>query len=151
MTFKDLKKRVSLELLPQQQYSNLFERLQNKPSWIWNIEEHKQEDIKTNGNCCFNHIIGLPTKERIEKPFFDYQKILYDALLSINNDNNNNVSILTNNQTYFNAKSKDKEKLKPSSSESNEDKEEKKESKEPNYHEDEILEEKQEYTYLYLQ
>ncbi|MFL6418786.1 MAG: hypothetical protein ACJ71P_05140 [Nitrososphaeraceae archaeon] len=78
MTFKDLKKRVSLEL-PQQQ-SRFFGRLQNKPFWIWKIEEHKQEDIRTNGDCCFNHIIGLPTKGRIENPLFDYQKILYDAL-----------------------------------------------------------------------
>jgi hypothetical protein len=65
MTFKDLKRRVSLEVA--QQYSKLFERLQGKPFWIWNIQEHKQEDIKTNGDCCFNHIIGLPTKEGIEK------------------------------------------------------------------------------------
>ena len=77
MTFKDLKKRVTLE---SHQQSRLFERLRNKPFWIWDIEQHKQEDIRTNGYCCFNHIIGLPTKERIEKPIFDYQKILYDTL-----------------------------------------------------------------------
>ena len=29
----------------------------------------------------FNHIIGLPKKDGTEKPIFDYQKILYDALL----------------------------------------------------------------------
>src|ERR671922_1517982 len=79
MTFKDLKKRVSLEA--QQQQSRLFETLHHKPFWIWNIEEHKLEDIKTNGNCCFNHIIGLPTKEGEEKAIFDYEKILYDVLL----------------------------------------------------------------------
>ena len=84
MTFKDLKKRVSLETTGQHR---LFERLRNKPFWIWDIEEHKQEDIRTNGDCCFNHIIGLPTKERIEKPIFDYQKILYDALLIPDIDN----------------------------------------------------------------
>jgi hypothetical protein len=50
VTFKDLKKRVTLEATVQQQ-SKLFERLQNKPFWIWNIVEHKQEDIKTNGDC----------------------------------------------------------------------------------------------------
>ena len=58
MTFKDLKKRVSLEI--SQLKPILFNRLQNKPFWIWNIEEHKREYIKTNGDCCFNHIIGLP-------------------------------------------------------------------------------------------
>ena len=75
VTFKDLKKRVTLEVIEQQ--SRLFERLQNKPFWIWNIEDHKQEDIKTNGDCCFNHITGLPTKEGIEKAMFNkelYQK-----------------------------------------------------------------------------
>jgi hypothetical protein len=84
VTFKDLKKRVSLETTGQHR---LFERLRNKSFWIWDIREHKAEDIRIRGDCCFNHIIGLPTKERIEKPIFDYQKILYDALLisSINN------------------------------------------------------------------
>jgi hypothetical protein len=46
LTFKDLKKKVSSVT---QQQNKFFERLQNKPFWIWNIEEHKQEDIKTNG------------------------------------------------------------------------------------------------------
>lgn len=79
MTFKDLKKRVSLEATQQQ--SRLFQRLQDKPFWIWNIDEHKQEYVRTNGDCCFNHIVGLPVKGRIEKPLFDYEKLLYDSLL----------------------------------------------------------------------
>ena len=37
--------------------------------------------IKTKGDCCFNHIIGLPKKENTEKPLFDYEKLLYDSLL----------------------------------------------------------------------
>ncbi|MFL6419456.1 MAG: hypothetical protein ACJ71P_08600 [Nitrososphaeraceae archaeon] len=45
MTFKDLKKRVVSETAVQHQQSRLFERLHNKPFWIWNIEEHKQEEI----------------------------------------------------------------------------------------------------------
>ena len=65
IVFKDLQKLVS-----QQQKENtrkeLFQRLQDKPFWIWNKEEHKQEDIKTYGDCCFNHIIGLPQKDGIE-------------------------------------------------------------------------------------
>jgi len=40
------------------------------------------EDFRTKGECCFNHIIGLPTKEGLEKPMFDYEKILYDSLLN---------------------------------------------------------------------
>jgi hypothetical protein len=64
----------------QQQETRLFERLMNKPFWIWNIEQHKREDIHTKGDCCFNHIIGLPTKEGMQRPIFDYQKLLYDSL-----------------------------------------------------------------------
>ncbi|MGC2428717.1 MAG: hypothetical protein WA421_16910 [Nitrososphaeraceae archaeon] len=79
MTFKDLEKRVTLETAQRQ--SSLFERLRNKSFWIWDQQQHKQEDIKTNGDCCFNHITGLPHKESIEKPIFDYQKLLYDSLL----------------------------------------------------------------------
>ena len=82
MTFKDLKKRVSLEI-PQQQ-ARLFERLLNKPFWIWNIEEHKLEDIRTDGDCCFNHIIGLPQKDGNDKPLYDYEQIIFDSLVTSN-------------------------------------------------------------------
>jgi late competence protein required for DNA uptake (superfamily II DNA/RNA helicase) len=80
LTFKDLKKRVSLETAQHQ--SRLFERLQNKPFWIWNIGEHKQEDIKTNGYCCFNHIVGLPQKDAVDKPMYEYEKMIFDCLVS---------------------------------------------------------------------
>jgi hypothetical protein len=84
IVFKDLHKLVS----QQQQDSTrkeLFERLQGKPFWIWDKQLHKLEDIKTDGDCCFNHIVGLPTKEGKEKTIFDYEKILYDALLDNGN------------------------------------------------------------------
>jgi hypothetical protein len=86
VTFKDLRKRVCIET---QQQSRLLERLRSKPFWIWSVKEHKQEDVKTNGDCCFNHIIGLPTKEGMEKAIFDYEKILYNSLL-INGISNHN-------------------------------------------------------------
>jgi hypothetical protein len=79
VTFKDLKKRVSLEITQEQ--SRLFERLQNKPFWIWNIEEHRQEDIRTNGGCCFNHVIGLPQKDGQDKPLYDYEKTIFRSVL----------------------------------------------------------------------
>jgi hypothetical protein len=79
LTFKDLKKRVSLETIHQQQ-SKLFERLLNKPFWIWDQQQHKLEDIITNGDCCFNHIIGLPQKNGDDKPLFDYEQIIFDSL-----------------------------------------------------------------------
>ncbi len=80
MTFKDLKKRVSLETITQQY--RLFERLHNKPFWIWNIDKHRQEDIRTNGDCCFNHIIGLPQKDTVDKPLYDYQRMIFDSLVT---------------------------------------------------------------------
>jgi hypothetical protein len=80
VTFKDLRKRIST-VETTQEYKAL-ERLRNKPFWMWDIDQHRQEDNRTNGECCFNHIIGLPTKGRTEKPIFDYEKILYDSLLS---------------------------------------------------------------------
>jgi hypothetical protein len=79
VTFKELKKRVSNAETAQQ--SMLFERLHNKPFWIWDIEEHKQQDIRTKGDCCFNHIIGLPQKNGIRKPLYDYEKMIFDCLL----------------------------------------------------------------------
>ena len=85
MTFKDLKKRVALETAQQQ--SKLFQRLQNKSFWICNRQEHKQEDVKTNGNCCFNHIIGLPQKDGNDKPLYDYEQTIFNSLIIQNNNN----------------------------------------------------------------
>jgi hypothetical protein len=79
VTFKDLKKRASVETAQQ---SRLFERLNNKPFWIWNVDGHKQEDIRTDGDCCFNHIIGLPQKDSVDKPFYDYQRMIFDSLVT---------------------------------------------------------------------
>ena len=93
MTFKDLKKLVTLDTITQQQ-SNLFKRLRNKPFWIWNIEEHKQEDIKTKGNCCFNHIIGLPQKDGVDKPLYDYEKIIFDSLTTQNGNTRSNSAAI---------------------------------------------------------
>jgi len=79
VTFKDLKKRVSITPGVQQQI-RLLEMLIDRPFWIWDIEHHKKEDINTNGNCCFNPIIGLPRKDGVEKPIFDYEKKIFYAL-----------------------------------------------------------------------
>jgi hypothetical protein len=84
MTFKEVRRVIS-KVYPElsdeslQLRNRFFSRLRNKPFWIWNPEEHKAEDIRTKGDCCFNHIIGLPVKEE-ERPLYDYQKIIYDAL-----------------------------------------------------------------------
>jgi hypothetical protein len=86
LTFKDLRSQLS-KLQQSPENSKAFDILRDKPFWIWDHEQHKLEDIKTNGNCCFNHIVGLPVKDKTEYPMFDYEQILYDALL--NPDSNN--------------------------------------------------------------
>ena len=81
MTFKDLQKLVqSSQSDPD--YTKQLERLQNKPFWIWDQQQHKLEDIRAKGDCCFNHILSMPKKNGIGKPFFDYQKIIFDYLQS---------------------------------------------------------------------
>jgi hypothetical protein len=79
VTFKDLQKVIQSQSGPEQ--SQLLQRLKDKPFWIWDTKQHKQQDIKTKGDCCFNHIIGLPRKDGTEKSIFDYEKLLYDSLL----------------------------------------------------------------------
>jgi hypothetical protein len=91
IVFKDLQKLVSHSQSQQQQQKEnsrkeLFESLQGKPFWIWNIDEHKQEDIKTDGDCCFNHIIGLPQKNGVDKPLYEYEKIIFDSLITQNSN-----------------------------------------------------------------
>jgi hypothetical protein len=85
VTFKDLKKRIDLTM---QQELRLFEKVRNKPFWIWDVEEHKREDIKTNGVCCFNHIIGLPQKDSVDKPLYDYERMIFDSLFTQNGNAN---------------------------------------------------------------
>ena len=82
MTFKDLQKLIQSQSNEEQ--NQLLTRLRDKPFWIWNTKQHKQEDIKTNGECCFNHIIGLPRKDGIDKPLFDYERC-YMMLYSLKN------------------------------------------------------------------
>lgn len=94
MTFKELQKLISSSSLNKQQeqeessiekynprLSLLLSRLRNKPFWIWDKSEHLRKHELTKGNCCFNHIIGLPQKDGIPMPMFDYEKIIFDSLI----------------------------------------------------------------------
>jgi hypothetical protein len=78
VTFKDLQKLVQSESGHNQ--SQLLHRLGNKPFWIWDQKQHKQTEIKTKGDCCFNHIIGLPQKDSQDMPLLAYQRTLYNSL-----------------------------------------------------------------------
>jgi len=57
--------------------------LKGLPFWIWDKEQHRQPAAATNGNCCFNHAVSLPEKDLVQHPMFDYEKLLYDSLMSI--------------------------------------------------------------------
>jgi hypothetical protein len=58
--------------------------LKAKSFWIWDQQTHRQEFLRTKGNCCFNHVVGLPKKDNKEFPLFDYEKLLFDQLFTNN-------------------------------------------------------------------
>jgi hypothetical protein len=64
----------------QQSSSSSLSVLKGLPFWIWNKEQHRQQAQATNGNCCFNHILGLPIKNNKVYPIFDFQKRIFDYL-----------------------------------------------------------------------
>jgi hypothetical protein len=84
MTFKDLQRIVLSEsdsAIESEGMQELTKRLRDKPFWwIGNTSEHTRRFKISNGNCCFNHIIGLPKKNGEEKPFFDYQRNINKSL-----------------------------------------------------------------------
>jgi hypothetical protein len=71
----------------KQESSFNFSDLNDKPFWIWDKQEHLRLATETNEHCCFNHIVGLPVKDKVEHPIYDYEKILFDShLLNPKND-----------------------------------------------------------------
>jgi hypothetical protein len=94
LTWKELKRFISdnnnedKEEEIKLQSAERFRIFKDLPFWISSIEEHKKADIANNGKCCFNHIIGLPKKDGIDKPIFDYEMQLVNAL-----DNNKSVFV----------------------------------------------------------
>jgi hypothetical protein len=48
----------------------LISLVRDKPFWIWDRERHYEQGVKTDDKCCFNHLVGLPHKDRIAKPLF---------------------------------------------------------------------------------
>ena len=79
LTFKDLQKVV--ESQPISEPNQLSQRLSGKSFWYWDQNRHKEKDRVSKGDCCFNHIVGLPRKDGTEKPIFEYEKQLYNALI----------------------------------------------------------------------
>jgi hypothetical protein len=74
VTFRDLERRIKSNPILEQQSKPLFQRLKNRRFWYWDQEQHRLVNM-THHDCCFNDIIGLPRKEEVEKPIFDYQDI----------------------------------------------------------------------------
>lgn len=50
------------------------------PFWIWDSYLHRVQYEKTNGCCCFNHLLSLPSKDGIRYPLFDFQAIIFDTV-----------------------------------------------------------------------
>jgi hypothetical protein len=81
VTFRDLQK--VLQSQPDyysSQQSEMLDRLRGKPFWYWNNGRHNEVTRSSKYDCCFNHIVGLPTKDGIEKPMFDYERDIYFGL-----------------------------------------------------------------------
>jgi hypothetical protein len=51
-------------------------RLLQKPFWIWDKKQHLTAAELTGGQCCWNHIVGLPVKDGKEYPLFDYETVV---------------------------------------------------------------------------
>jgi len=88
LTFKDLQKVIESDSHSQSslgpEYNQLLRkiRINGRGSfWYWDETKHKERDRATKGDCCFNHIVGLPRKDGTEKPLFEYEKQLYNALM----------------------------------------------------------------------
>jgi hypothetical protein len=62
-------------------------KILQKPFWIWDQIEHRTLAKDSEGQCCWNHIVGLPIKNNKEYPLFNYEKTLFNTLLfqGINN------------------------------------------------------------------
>ena len=69
MTFKDVQKVMQSQ---SPLFSDVFDqrtlnrlRVHGRGAfWYWDKKAHKERDMASKGDCCFNHIIGLPRKER---------------------------------------------------------------------------------------
>jgi hypothetical protein len=52
---------------------DIAELLSSLPFWINYKGEHIQQALQTKEKCCFNHLVGLPTKQGKQYPLFDYE------------------------------------------------------------------------------
>ena len=72
-----------MKLENQSNITKSFEKFRDLPFWIFDKSEHRNQNILTKGNCCFNHVIGLPRNNNDTtkvNPLFDYQQTIFDSL-----------------------------------------------------------------------
>jgi hypothetical protein len=71
------------ETLPQEEDN--IDIFIGKPFWICDQIKHNKEYTEAYGSCCFNHMIGIPLKNGIVHPIYDYEKEIQDAIPGIIN------------------------------------------------------------------
>jgi hypothetical protein len=86
MTMKDLQRIVLSDEanIASKEMQDLQRRLRDRPFYIWGSEKHWAASNPNNeikGHCCFNHIIGLPQKNGVPQPLWNYQEMIYRALM----------------------------------------------------------------------
>lgn len=89
MTLKEMSRFIKSQTENQQQHQQsepeiqqLLLKLRDKPFWLWNKnEDHEGRRLSMKGDCCFNHIIGLPQKNGKEYPIFNYEQMVIRALM----------------------------------------------------------------------
>jgi hypothetical protein len=88
VTFEDLQKAIESDSQSQSslgpEYNLLLRKIRvaaRGTFWYWDENRHKERDRANKGDCCFNHVVGLPRKDGKELPIFDYEKLLYIALV----------------------------------------------------------------------
>ena len=84
VTFRDLQKFIQSGAEAIANLKISFQKLQGLPFWIFDREQHRQQDLRTKGHCCFNHAIGLPQKDGHDMPLLPYQRTLYEVLQNHN-------------------------------------------------------------------
>ncbi len=52
------------QLQQQASSSSNLSVLRGLPFWIWDKDQHRQQALASNGNCCSQHVCGLPVKDK---------------------------------------------------------------------------------------
>lgn len=67
---REMASSVSKEEEKQRTMKEYFDEFKGKEFWIWNRHLHLLQFLRTQGKCCFNHMIGEPEKYDRPMPLF---------------------------------------------------------------------------------